>query len=58
MQNLLTITMTFCFPPSTVPENDEADVDKNGSFLSIEFEKSPTRMSTEEFIDLMDNDKE
>lgn len=50
--------MTFCFPPSTVPENDEADVDKNGSFLSIEFEKIPTGMSTEEFIDLMENDKE
>lgn len=45
-------------PPSTVAENDEADVDKNGSFLSVEVAKVPAGMSPEEFIDLMENDKE
>lgn len=51
-------TMIFCFPPPAVPEDDEADVSKNGPFLSVEVAKVPTGMSPEEFIDLMEKDKE
>ena len=45
-------------PPPAEPEDDETDVGKNGPFLSVEVAKVPEGMSPEEFINLMENDKE
>lgn len=45
-------------PPPAVPEDAETDIGKNAPFLSIEVAKVPEGMSPEEFINLMENDKE
>lgn len=45
-------------PSPDEPENDETDIGKNNPFLSVEVAKVPTGMSTEEFIDLIGNDKD
>lgn len=45
-------------PSPNEPEDNETDTGKNGPFLSVEVAKVPEGMSPEEFINLMENDKE
>lgn len=45
-------------PPTAVPGDDEADINRDGLSITMQIAKVPAGMSFEDFVDLMENDNE